>query len=70
LRRARESSILEIDIGLANRIGADRDQIVGSVHLNAVARIVEQRDVGCLHLDPKPLHHQIQLRSMADQIKP
>ena len=62
------------DVGLPRRIGADRHQIIRSVHLNAVAGIVEQRDVGALDLPTEVLHGgverrlvEIELGASADQ---
>ena len=64
---------LEIDIGLAHRIGADRHQIIGAADLHAVARIIEQRHVGAVALPAERLHHrvepafvEIELRAAAD----
>jgi len=47
---------LEIDVGLARRIGADRHQIIRAGDLHAMAGVVEQRDVGALNLPAEILH--------------
>jgi len=68
---------LEIDVGFAGRVGADRHQIVGAVYLYAVAGIIEQRDVCALNLPPEILDVgiegsfvEIDLGASADQVKP
>ena len=65
---------LEIDVGLARRIGADRNQIIRAGDLNAVAGVIEQRDVGALNLAAEILHGavhrrlvEIELGAAADQ---
>ena len=65
---------LEIDIGLARRIGVDRHEIVLAAHLHAVAGIVEQRDVGPCICASEGLHRlveralvEVELRAAADQ---
>jgi hypothetical protein len=47
---------LEIDVGLARRIGANRHQIIGAADLHAVAGVIEKRDIGALNPLAKILH--------------
>ena len=65
---------LEVDVGLTGRVGADRDQEIRAAYLNAMAGIIEHRDVGALQRRPEFLHGkverglvQIELRPVADQ---
>ena len=53
---------LEIDIGLARRIGVDWHKVVGAAHLDAVASVIEQCDVGALDLPSEVLHGVVQRR--------
>ena len=53
---------LKIDVGLARGIGGDRNQIVRAGDLDAVAGVIEQRDVGALNLPAERLHRQIHRR--------
>ena len=58
---------LEIDVGLARRIGADRHQIVRAGDLHAVAGIIEQRDVGALDLPAEILHGDVHAPACRDR---
>ena len=37
---------LVIDVGVAFQLGIDRDQIIGAVHLDAVAGVIDHGDIG------------------------
>ena len=53
---------LKIDVGLARGIGGDRNQVIRAGDLDAVAGVIEQRDVGALNLPAERLHRQIHRR--------
>ena len=46
VENSRGADRLRKDVGVAGRMGVDRNQIVEAVYLHAVAGMVEQRDVG------------------------
>ena len=65
---------LEVDVRLLGRVGVDRNEIVLAADLHAMARIVEQPDIGARQLRPEGLHGsvegglvEIELRAAADQ---
>ncbi len=51
---------LEIDVGLACWICADRHQIVRAAHLHAMTCVVEQCDVGALNLAAEGLNGDVE----------
>jgi hypothetical protein len=65
---------LEFRVRLPRHVRVDGNEIVRAAELDAVAGIVEQRDVGALHLCPEALHGaieaglvQVDLRTAAGQ---
>jgi hypothetical protein len=51
---------LEVDVGLLGRVGVDRNEIVLATDLHAVARIIEQPDIGARQLRPEGLHGAVE----------